>query len=279
MNTTEADIPLLQYQQLQHDQELGYGGISSDEPTIIIDDVSSSSSDNSSSSQVTIPTTPQKRQIRLLLAMTLILPYIGLVIALLAANNFDQDTVIEKFYFLPFHMYEFWGSVYFALVEGYILLVADDNSFLALDQSSQSTLVHMLSINVVSTMVAAALFTLNPSIFEVPAHYIEYTSQLTVTFIDAYFMMLPRNGSKHLRDRRKMGDRIPTWVQQGYFVLLLLADVAKFLLYANLLPTLTASIGNERSSHYVEFTVELLNSLWAFMYIKDLYMQSLWQQK
>ncbi|KAL3937829.1 MAG: hypothetical protein SGBAC_007141 [Bacillariaceae sp.] len=278
MNTTEAARPLLQHQQLQHDQELGYGGMSSDEPTITIDDVSSSS-DNSSSSQVTIPITPQKRQRRLLLAMTLILPYIGLVIALLAANNFDQDTVIEKFYFLPFHMYEFWGSVYFALVEGYILLVADDNSFLALDQSSQSTLVHMLSINVVSTMVAASLFTLNPSIFEVPSHYIEYTSQVTVTFIDAYFMMLPRNGSKHLRDRRKMGDRIPTRVQQGYFVLLLLADVAKFLLYANLLPTLTASIGNERSSHYVEFTVELLNSLWAFVYIKDLYIQSLWQQK
>jgi len=72
-----------------------------------------------------------------------------------------------------------------------------------------------------------------------------------------------------------MGDWIPMQVQQGYFVLLIIADFAKFIFYAELIPT---AIGNERSSHYVEFIVELLNSLWAFMYIKDLYMQSLWQQ-
>ncbi|CAJ1962290.1 unnamed protein product [Cylindrotheca closterium] len=262
-----------------NDQKMGYGGIISRvPPTIIEDDVSSSSTNSSQEVTVTVAVTAQTRQGRLLLAMTLLLLYIGLVISLLAANNFNQETVIERFYFLPFHMYEFWGSVYFALVEGYILLVADD-SFFTMDPSSQSTLIHMLSINVVSTMTAASLFTLNPAIFEVTAHYIEYSSQLTVTLIDAYFMFLPRNGSKELRDRRKMGDNVPVSVQQGYFGLLLLADLAKFALYAGFIPT---AISKERSSHYVEFTVEILNSLWAFMYIKDLYLQSLqsssWQK-
>ena len=60
--------------------------------------------------------------------MGLILPYLGLVTSLLCANNFDQDTVIEPYYFLPFHMYEFWGNAYFSLVEGYVLLVADRDS-------------------------------------------------------------------------------------------------------------------------------------------------------
>lgn len=265
MNTETESLLTLHY----HDQELGYyGGISS-EPT------ADESFSNESHANTAISTAIRKRQKRLLLAMSLILPYIGLVIALLVANNYDQETVIERFYFLPFHRYEFWGSVYFALVEGYVLLVADD-SFLTMDQTSQSILVHLLSINIVSSTVAAALFTLNPSIFEVPAHFIEYSAQLTVTLIDAFFMLLPRNGSKHLRDSRKMGDRIPIRVQQCYFVLLVLADIAKFVLYTKLIPT---AIGKERSSHYVEFTVELLNSLWAFMYIKDLYMQSLWQYK
>lgn len=206
--------------------------------------------------------------------MALILPYLGLVTALLCANNFDQESVIEPSYFLPFHMYEFWGAVYFAFAEGYILLVADD-SFLSMDPSSQSSLVHLSIINVVSSVVAAALFTLNPSIFEVTSHYIEYASQITVTLMDAFFMILPRNGANELRARKRIS-RSPIRIQQGYFALLLLADLAKFVLYAEIVPT---AIGNERSSHYVEFTVEILNGLWALFYIKDLYMQSLWQGK
>lgn len=135
---------------------------------------------------------------------------------------------------------------------------------------------HLTSINVVSAVTAAALLTLDPSMFEVPAHYIEYASQFTVTLMDAFFMVVPRNGSNNLRrsQQRSVGDRIPIWTQQCFFVLLLVADVAKIILYTGIIPT---AIGTERSTHYVEFTVELLNSLWAFGYIKDLYLESIWQ--
>ena len=270
--TTETETLLRKKHLLNStDEELGYGGLNQHDTTTTITNDEKSSND----SQDFLLPGITSRQNRLLLAIVLILPYIGLVVALLFANNFDQDTIIEKYYFLPFHMYEFWGGVYFALVEGYVLLVADD-SFLLMDRTSQSILVNLLSINIVSSTVAAALFTLDPEIFEVPSHFIEYATQLTITFIDAFFMFLPRNGSTTQRDRKKMGNWFPLPVQKAYFVVLVLADICKFLLYTDVIPT---EIGNERSSHYVEFIVELLNSLWAFVYIKDLYMQTLRQQK
>lgn len=221
------------------------------------------------------------KQRKLLLAMGLILPYLGLVTALLCANNFDQDTVIEAFYFLPFHMYEFWGGVYFALVEGYVLLVADEESFRAMDPGRQSAMVHLLSVNIITSVVAASLFTLIAEIFEVPSHYIEYASQVTVTLLDAFFMTMPTRmggtlgtGSDGRRQYKRVGI-FPKQVQTVVFVVLVLMDFAKFFLYAEIIHV---DIGNERSSHYVEFVVEILNSLWAFWYIKAVYMQSLQQQ-
>lgn len=207
-----------------------------------------------------------RKQWKLLLAMGLILPYVGLVTTLLCANNFDQDTVIETHYFMPFHMYEFWGGVYFALVEAYVLLVADD-SFRVMNSKSQSMLVHLLSINIVSSMVAASLFTLNPEMFEVPSHYIEYSSQVTVTMLDAFFILLPNRNSQE-----NNGKRVGSQVRTVLLIFLILMDFGKFLVYSKVIHT---TVGHERSSHYFEFVVELFNSLWAFWYIKGVYMQTL----
>ena len=118
----------------------------------------------------------------------------------------------------------------------------------------------LVSINVVTAAIAATLFTMDPELYEVPSHYIEYASQITVTLVDYLFI---------LGGGRTQGPT-SSWWQHGQVLLatlLLLMAIVKLFLYSGLIPTPSA----EHSSHYVEFIGELVNSTWAFWFALQLY--------
>ena len=88
-------------------------------------------------------------------------------LALLVANCHPQD-VIEENYYLPFHMLDFYGSFFFALSEGCVLILT---GIVTLD----SIKIYLIILNIGGTLVALILFTFDPEFFEVTSHWIEYS--------------------------------------------------------------------------------------------------------
>ena len=134
------------------------------------------------------------------------------------------------------------------------------NSWFASLVSMDTLTLTLVSINVVTAAIAATLFTMDPELYEVPSHYIEYASQITVTLVDYLFI---------LGGGRTQGPT-SSWWQHGQVLLatlLLLMAIVKLFLYSGLIPTPSA----EHSSHYVEFIGELVNSTWAFWFALQLY--------
>ncbi len=111
----------------------------------------------------------------------------------------------------------------------------------------------IVASNIVSSFVAALLFTFAPTHFERPAHYIEYASQITVTVANFAFIL----------PGYREGKRSVFVVSIVLQCALLAAAIVKLLFYVSVIES---SIGPERSSHFFEFTGEMVNSMWAFVF-------------
>lgn len=189
-----------------------------------------------------------RRRMQLLVWMGLALIYFGVATTLLVANFNEQD-FIEENYFAPFHYTEFWSAFLFTLVEAFILVSAD----LTFESWFEVLLVCVVGVNLVSAFVAALLFSFAPHLFERPAHYIEYASQITVTLANYVFIIRGTADST----------RLSIGLQMGFATLLLFMAIFKVLFYVEVFPV---PMGGERASHFFEFTGEMANSMWAFIF-------------
>ena len=233
-----------------------------------------------------------QQRMHLILYMGVAMTYFGAVTTLFICNNHNQD-YIERKYFLPFHFIEFWGSLVFALADALFfyantgLLAArvqgeEDNNEDVNDDNDDSfsynnnndadgqqqrfalgcfsfddVTIILVSFNLVTSAIATVLFTICPSVFEVPSHLIEYTSQITVTLVDYIFVL-----------RGTSSSRSSQYWQLVLATVLLSMALLKFFLYSGCIPT---AVGGERSSHYVEFIGEMVNSLWSFSFALQQY--------
>ena len=179
--------------------------------------------------------------------------YFGVATTLFAANNYDQE-FIENNFMLPFHYTEFWSAFLFTLVEAFILVSAD----ISFETVFQKVMVCVVGLNVVTSVIAALIFTFNPLIFERIAHYVEYSSQITVTLANYVFIV------------QSKPERSSLIVQLAFGTALLIMSILKFLFYVGVI---YSPIGAERSSHYFEFIGEMVNSLWAFIFALNQFIQ------
>ena len=188
------------------------------------------------------------RRMMLLVYMGLTLIYFGVASTLLAANFNDQEFIEERFR-LPFHYTEFWSAFLFTLVEAFIIVSAD----LAFKSMIEIGMVVVVGINVVTSIMAALIFTFEPDTFERTAHFIEYSSQITVTCANFIFIW----------NSRELSSRKVVYAQYGFASFLLIMAVLKFVFYTD---AISVPMGGERSSHFFEFIGEMCNSLWAFIF-------------
>jgi hypothetical protein len=163
----------------------------------------------------------QTQKTLLLAYMFLILIYIGLNVGLLCANFVAQD-YIEAHYFLPFHLFAFWGGFFFTAVEAVILIstggvvcawpatdkendTENDNDTTQKDAATVAATVaaaaattstnnnslwptFLIFINVMGTFATALLFTLDPEQYEVVTHYMEYILQILISAVNWIFV-------------------------------------------------------------------------------------------
>jgi hypothetical protein len=118
-----------------------------------------------------------------------ILLYLGLNATLLVANSMPQ-TFIEEYYELPMHYLSFWGVFGFTVVEAVLLL---STSLVSLERRLASSL---LFLDVCLSFGSALLYSLDPDIFEVPAHYAEYIVQILITSVNFYLSKIVNASSR-----------------------------------------------------------------------------------
>lgn len=192
--------------------------------------------------------------------IVMILLYIGLNGALLYANSKDQS-FIEANYEYPFHIVSFWGVFIFTIIEATILMATDVVKW---SNKWQSTIV---LTDVSFSFFAALLYTLDPETFEVPAHYVEYSVQIMISFVDVIFVSSYSSSGAG-------GTKIDiTGVMGVWSYLVVGLSLLQLFLYSELIPT---KMGGERSGHFCEFTNEILNGVFALVYAIVTYND--WQQ-
>ena len=101
----------------------------------------------------------------------LILVYVGINIGLLGVN-FKSQEFIDENYYMSFHLLSFWAVFAFTLLETFILL------FTEMVSTSHLLLSGVVIFNVVATLSTAIIFTIDPRVYEVIAHYMEYCVQV-----------------------------------------------------------------------------------------------------
>ena len=79
---------------------------------------------------------------------------------------------------LQFHIYEFWAGFLFACIEATSLIFTP--RALATVSKRPGLLRTVLMFDIMSTFIAAVLVTFNLDVFEVPAHEIEFSNELTL---------------------------------------------------------------------------------------------------
>jgi len=79
---------------------------------------------------------------------------------------------------LQFHIYEFWAGFLFACIEATSLIFTP--RALATVSKRPGLLRTVLMFDIMSTFIAAILVTFNLDVFEVPAHEIEFSNELTL---------------------------------------------------------------------------------------------------
>lgn len=206
-----------------------------------------------------------------------ILLYLGLNATLLVANSMPQ-TFIEEYYELPMHYLSFWGVFGFTVVEAVLLL---STSLVSLERRLASSL---LFLDVCLSFGSALLYSLDPDIFEVPAHYAEYIVQILITSVNLLFIQdRQRQQSEILvqdarsdqgkdkddattppsRSSRTIFQSSLSSLEQGSSYIALVLSLLQLALYSELVPT---RMGGERSAHFCEFTNELINGIFALDY-------------
>ena len=87
---------------------------------------------------------------------------------------------------LQFHIYEFWAGFLFACIEATSLIFTP--RALATVSKRPGLLRTVLMFDIMSTFIAAILVTFNLDVFEVPAHEIEFSNELTLALVNIIFL-------------------------------------------------------------------------------------------
>ena len=87
---------------------------------------------------------------------------------------------------LQFHIYEFWAGFLFACIEATSLIFTP--RALATVSKRPGLLRTVLMFDIMSTFIAAVLVTFNLDVFEVPAHEIEFSNELTLALVNIIFL-------------------------------------------------------------------------------------------
>jgi len=173
----------------------------------------------------------------------LCLVYTGANVVCLVFNSMDEE--FREEHRMPFHMLEFWSTFIFAVLQIYIMAFVASGSLCM----NPMLLRVVMVFNIVFTFVPAALLAVSVEKFEVLAHEIEYSNEITMAAIDIVMVRgLMRNA--------------------GAKVLAINFVTALFALAITVtqLGVYNWAEDGEHLAHYFEFCFEMLSGLISFSF-------------
>jgi len=153
------------------------------------------------------------------------------------------------------HYSEFWAVVCFSFIE---LLIMQS---LLKHKSTRLKALGLISTAVTITLstLAALLITIDLSHYEIKAHKIEYGSEFVLILID--FLLTQLTFGDH---NLSLIETIVKWLQNFIMVSAFILAILQFLIYEGKFSCSTPHEGDcENNAHYIEFTVEILNTIFA----------------
>mmetsp|Transcript_3241 Transcript_3241/g.8267 ORF Transcript_3241/g.8267 Transcript_3241/m.8267 type:complete len:325 (+) Transcript_3241:254-1228(+) len=189
----------------------------------------------------------------------LCLVFCGINIALIVVNyvnsfNLEDPPISEKF----FHLLEFWGTFFFAVVEC-ISLTSTPKSILNI-YDNPLTLRLVLFFNIVAASLPAILMTMNYEYFEIMSHEIEYFNEITMSFVDVVLLW------SLCRDKENEGGKGRSWRMTAIACIVAMVQLA---VYNGMGRTEDGDMKGEVPAHYLEFTFGIISSLIAFWFCMD----------
>ena len=166
--------------------------------------------------------------------------------ALLIANCYDQD-FIESQYYWAFHFLDFGQGFVFAISEAVILIQCGFITGLL------NLIIVTLSIG--GTTVPLILFLLNAEVWEIPAHWLEYSAQYFVTLTSFAFIFGNQDKKGVLYKYR--------YYEAALIVISLSMSILKLFIYGEVIEI---EMGGERAAHFFEYTGEMFNDVFALVF-------------
>lgn len=205
----------------------------------------------------------RENQQQMLLYIFATLTYLGINLALFGLNFRDQD-FIEEFYYLPFHLLEFWAVFVFTLIEGFVLV--STGTLQVNGPLGQRLQIGLAGFDILFTLIIAIIFTMYPEEYEVPTHWMEYSAQLFITLVNFVFVLNFSRMKQYQSGLVYKFRHVQTAVASLAFIL----SVLQFFVYSGIIPT---PPGPERTAHFFEFITESLNAVVVLWFSVLAYLQ------
>jgi len=171
--------------------------------------------------------------------------YVGIQITLLLLNT-QGDEELEKID-VPFHLVEFWAVFCFTIL----------NIFYLINSKTRRMLLSLWIIEVMLTLIAALIISIDMENNEPLSHWIEYCAQIPLVIVDITV-------SSSMTEKYKNGYAGYVWQVISWITLA--ASILQLVLYAGI----GHGVSPERSAHYCEFSIETVNGSLMIYYWWDL---------
>ena len=208
------------------------------------------------------------------------LVYIGVnivCIPLNALNNNDDDCGEEDSVFIArcgspvsdyvFHNVEFWATFAFAVVEA-VALVYSPKSITNIYENPL-VLKTVLFFDIAAAFVPAFLVALNLERFETVSHEMEYSNEITMTFVD---MVLLTSLIRSAHARGDLGaDKLSGSILStgGMVAVSALIAIVQMSIYNGMGETEDGGKIGEKAAHYCEFSFEIISAVITFWFCMD----------
>lgn len=201
-------------------------------------------------------TSYKRKKLSLSAMMFYIILFFFLSCCLLIGNSQKEEIIKDNFkvYLL---IVSFWGGFGFALIEASILLYAELVQIVSLRYL-------IIAFNTGTTLISALLFSIDPDYWSNIAHWIEYSAQFSITLLDILFIF------HHFQHRKNILYRY-RYYELALVIFFSILGIFKILAFGEYI---NFGIGGWQAAHFFEYTGDIVNSFFAFVFTYVMYQES-----
>uniref|UniRef100_A0A7S1XWR6 Uncharacterized protein n=1 Tax=Phaeomonas parva TaxID=124430 RepID=A0A7S1XWR6_9STRA len=185
----------------------------------------------------------------------LCLTYIGVNLTCLVINSLSEEKREE--FELPFHLLEFWATFLFAVLEVCALAVSPQP--ITSVYGNPLLLKAVMFANVTVSFVPAALVTFSLETFEIPAHQVEYSNEITMSFVDLVLLFSILKSKDALGAKDFFLDSSTIMVGLASIIAIVQLSIYNFI----------KGEDGEQIAHFFEFIFEMISAGITFWFAVD----------